>query len=105
MRTDTHVPVRGGATAPPPGRPRRAAYPSRAAGQVLAGLLLLVFVVFFILPVIWLLLAATKTDPQLVHGNPLSFGSWHQLRVNWDALTGFQGNVILPGPGHEGGAS
>jgi multiple sugar transport system permease protein len=70
-------------------------YPSRAAGQVLAGLLLLVFAVFFILPVIWLLLAATKTDAQLVQGNPLSFGSWHQLRVNWDELTGFQGDTIL----------
>jgi multiple sugar transport system permease protein len=54
-----------------------------------------VFVVFFILPVLWLLLAATKTDAQLVHNNPLSFGSWHQLRVNWDELTGFQGDAIL----------
>ena len=81
-----------------PGRPSGRAgrcYPSRAAGQVLAGLLLLVFAVFFILPVIWLLLAATKTDAQLVQGNPLSFGSWHQLRVNWDELTGFQGDTIL----------
>ena len=69
--------------------------PSRPAGQLLAGLLLLVFVVFFVLPVLWLLLAATKTDAQLVQDNPLSFGSWHQLRVNWDALTGFQGDVIL----------
>ena len=76
-------------------RPRRAPRPSRAAGQLLAGLLLLVFVVFFILPVIWLLLAATKTDAQLVQDNPLSFGSWHQLRVNWDELTGFQGDAIL----------
>ena len=41
------------------------------------------------------MLAATKTDAQLVQENPLSFGSWHQLRVNWDALTGFQGDVIL----------
>src|SRR6185437_13197785 len=95
MRTDTHVATRDGATAPPPARPRRATYPSRAASQVLAGLLLLVFVVFFILPVIWLLLAATKTDAQLVHDNPLSFGSWHHMRVNWDELTGFQGDAIL----------
>jgi multiple sugar transport system permease protein len=94
MRTDTHVAARGG-TARPPVQPRRAMYPSRAAGQLLAGLLLLVFVVFFVLPVIWLLLAATKTDAQLVQRNPLSFGSWHQLRVNWDELTGFQGDVIL----------
>jgi len=84
-----------GVAVPPGVRPRRRPRPSRAARQVLPGLLLLVFVVFFILPVTWLLLAATKTDAQLVHANPLSFGSWHQLRVNWDELTSFQGDVIL----------
>jgi multiple sugar transport system permease protein len=53
------------------------------------------FGVFFVLPLIWLLLAATKTDAQLVQDNPLSFGSWHALRQNWDALTSFQGDAIL----------
>src|SRR5690242_1796960 len=95
MRTDIPAPAVRGVAARPRLRPRRAPRPSHAAGQLLAGLLLLVFVVFFVLPVIWLLLAATKTDPQLVHGNPLSFGSWHQLRVNWDELTSFQGGAIL----------
>jgi multiple sugar transport system permease protein len=56
---------------------------------------LLLFVVFFVLPVLWLLLAATKTDDQLVHSNPLSFGSWHALRANWDALTGYQGDTMF----------
>jgi multiple sugar transport system permease protein len=50
---------------------------------------------FFVLPVIWLLLAATKTDAQLVYRNPFSFGSWSALRHNWDALTSFQGDTIL----------
>jgi multiple sugar transport system permease protein len=95
MRTDTRVPPLSGKTARPPVRPGRLPRPSRAAGQLLPGLLLLVFVVFFILPVVWLLLAATKTDAQLVSENPLAFGSWHQVRVNWDELTGFQGDVIL----------
>jgi multiple sugar transport system permease protein len=94
MRTDTHVAARYG-TARPLVRPRRSMYPSRVASQVLPGLLLLVFAVFFILPVIWLLLAATKTDAQLVQANPLSFGSWRQLRVNWDELTRFQGDTVL----------
>ncbi|MER7927186.1 carbohydrate ABC transporter permease [Streptomyces sp. NPDC096057] len=53
------------------------------------------FTVFFVLPVLWLALAATKTDHQLVHGNPLSFGSWHALRANWHALTAFQDDAIL----------
>ena len=61
----------------------------------LPALLLLLFLVFFVLPVLWLVLAATKTDDQLVRTNPLSFGSWHALRENWDALTGFQGDAIF----------
>src|ERR1700731_4867873 len=88
--TLTRVPTSGARRA----QPRRARRPA-AGAQVLPGLLLLAFVVFFVLPVIWLLLAATKTDSQLVQDNPLSFGSWHVLRENWDALTGFQGDVIL----------
>ena len=55
----------------------------------------MLFVVFFALPMLWLLLAATKTDDQLVHANPLSFGSWQALRANWDALTGFGNDAIF----------
>ncbi|MFD7902542.1 carbohydrate ABC transporter permease [Kitasatospora sp. NPDC059747] len=63
--------------------------------RLLAGAVLAVFAVFFVLPVLWLVLAATKTDQQLVHGHPLSFGSWHALKANWDALTAFQDGAIL----------
>lgn len=62
---------------------------------MLIAAVLAAFVVFFVLPVLWLVLAATKTDHQLVHGNPLAFGSWHALRANWNALTAFQDNAIL----------
>ena len=98
MPTDTSAPgtvTRTPASGSRRPQPRRVRRPAAATAQVLPGLLLLAFVVFFVLPVIWLLLAATKTDPQLVQDNPLSFGSWHALRENWDALTGFQGDVIL----------
>jgi multiple sugar transport system permease protein len=64
-------------------------------GQLSAALVLLLFLVFFVLPVLWLLLAATKTDDQLVHSNPLSVGSWHALRANWDALIGFGNDAIF----------
>ncbi len=69
--------------------------PARTARQLPAALLLAAFLIFFVLPVLWLLLAATKTDPQLVRDNPLAFGSWHALRHNWDALTSFQNDAIL----------
>jgi multiple sugar transport system permease protein len=77
-----------------PSRARRT--PARRhASRVLVAAVLAAFVVFFVLPVLWLVLAATKTDHQLVHGNPLSFGSWHALKANWNALTAFQDNAIL----------
>jgi multiple sugar transport system permease protein len=67
----------------------------RVVRNPLPALVLLLFVVFFVLPVLWLVLAATKTDEQLVHGNPLSFGSWHALHANWNALTGYQADTVL----------
>jgi multiple sugar transport system permease protein len=53
------------------------------------------FLVFFGLPVIWLLLAPTKTDPQLIGSAPLSFGSWHDLRLAWDHVTAFESGIIF----------
>jgi multiple sugar transport system permease protein len=97
MRAETRLPALIGAAARVSGRTgaRRRPPATRAASHVLAGVLLTAFLIFFILPVLWLLLAATKTDPQLVNENPLAFGSWHALRHNWDALTSFQGDSIL----------
>ncbi|MFD8387489.1 carbohydrate ABC transporter permease [Streptomyces sp. NPDC059679] len=69
--------------------------PTKGPSRLLTGSVLAVFVVFFVPPVLWLVLAATKTDQQLVHDNPLSFGSWHALKANWDALTAFQDNAIM----------
>ena len=74
---------------------RRLPRPATAPGYLAAAALLAALLFFFILPVLWLLLAATKTDPQLVYRSPFSFGSWHALRHNWDALTRFQGDTIL----------
>ncbi|MCX5263150.1 carbohydrate ABC transporter permease [Streptomyces sp. NBC_00199] len=65
------------------------------APRLLTGSVLLVFLVFFVLPVLWLVLASTKTDQQLVHGNPLSFGSWHAFKANWDGLSAFQDNALM----------
>ncbi|MFG1642890.1 carbohydrate ABC transporter permease [Amycolatopsis sp. NPDC049252] len=69
--------------------------PGRRRPNPLSVLVLALFLVFFVLPVLWLLLAATKNDDQLVHGNPLSFGSWGALGDNWTALTSFGDNAIF----------
>ncbi len=73
----------------------RPALARRQGSRLMVAAVLLAFTVFFVLPVLWLLLAATKTDQQLVHGNPLSFGSWHALKANWHALDSFQDGAIL----------
>jgi multiple sugar transport system permease protein len=78
---------------------RRSGHPRRTARHrppnPLPAVLVAMFALFFVVPVLWLVLAATKTDDQLVHNHPLSFGSWHALRHNWEALMAFQNNAIF----------
>jgi multiple sugar transport system permease protein len=96
MRAETIAPAAPRASAGRRARPaHRLPRPASLPGHLTAGVLLAAFLLFFILPVLWLLLAATKTDPQLVYRSPFAFGSWHALRENWDALTRFQGDTIL----------
>ena len=96
MPTDIREPTLSSRSASTPARalPR----PARRRGRwpnPLSTVVLAFFLLFFTLPVLWLVLAATKTDDQLVHGHPLSFGSWQALRANWQALTSFQDNAIF----------
>jgi multiple sugar transport system permease protein len=51
--------------------------------------------VFFVIPILWLVLAPTKTDAGLVNGGAYSFGSWHDLRIAWDHLTSFENGIIF----------
>jgi multiple sugar transport system permease protein len=62
--------------------------------RALKSLALAIFTVFFVLPVLWLLLAPTKTAFDLQHHNPLSFGSFGQLEAAWRHLTAFQDGAI-----------
>jgi len=76
-------------------RERRRRTIRRVGRNPLPALVLALFAIFFVLPVLWLVLAATKTGEQLVYGSPLSFGSWHALRANWDALTRYQSDTYF----------
>ena len=60
----------------------------------LVATLLLVFAAFFAVPIIWLLLAATKSPSGLVNSNSFSFGSIGALRTNWDHLWSFQDGAV-----------
>ncbi|MFF3875905.1 carbohydrate ABC transporter permease [Streptomyces sp. NPDC001978] len=69
--------------------------PSRAVSFLVVGLLLAVLLVFFVLPVIWLLLAPSKTAGQVVQDNPFSFGSFQQIGAAWRHLFGFQNGAMV----------
>ena len=47
------------------------------------------------MPIIWLLLAPTKTDYNLVAKMPFDFGSLAQMAKTWDRLYSFESGVVL----------
>ena len=76
---------------------RTAFAPGRWLGRVSAVTLVGFFLLFFVVPLVWLLLAPTKTTTQLnaLEGaSPLSFGSFGQLAENWNALVAFQDGIV-----------
>jgi multiple sugar transport system permease protein len=67
------------------------------AGRILARAvwlaILLTFAVFFIAPVIWLILAPTKSDKALITSSPFSFGDFHHVALAWRHLDAFSDHV------------
>jgi multiple sugar transport system permease protein len=67
----------------------------RYAYRVIAMVVLLAFAAFFLVPMIWLLLAPTKTDYQVVHESPLAFGSLSQFGKTFHKVITYQGDLML----------
>jgi multiple sugar transport system permease protein len=76
-------------------RTQRRTTPSRAASLLMIGAVLVLLLVFSVLPVVWLLLAPSKTASQIVHDSPLSFGSFGQIGAAWKHLFSFQSGALL----------
>ncbi len=55
---------------------------------------LIFFAAISVIPMIWLLLASSKTDPELSTRNPLAFGSFKGYINAWNNLTFFDNGVI-----------
>lgn len=68
--------------------------PGAWLGRAAAILLLVVFALFFVVPLVWLVIAPTKTDRQLLLDQPFSFGELATLAENWRTLIAFQGGLI-----------
>ena len=63
--------------------------------RLIALLVLLAFTAFFFVPILWLLLAPTKTDAQIGVLSPFAFGSLSQFANAFHRVMSFQGNVML----------
>ena len=57
--------------------------------------ILLVFAVFFGVPLLWLLFAITKTDNQLLEWHPLAFGSLVHIGEAWTNLLNFNNGQVV----------
>jgi multiple sugar transport system permease protein len=55
--------------------------------------ILTAFAAFFIVPVVWLILAPTKTDEALVTSGPFAFGSLHNVALAWEHLDAFSDQI------------
>ena len=67
----------------------------RHAMNFIALLFLLIFTVFFFVPIIWLFLAPTKTDGQLLTESPFAFGSLSTLAHTFHRIITYSGYSVL----------
>ncbi|MFC4114402.1 carbohydrate ABC transporter permease [Nonomuraea zeae] len=72
----------------------RTDHPARTAIRALIAVLLTAFALFFVLPMVWLVLAATKTPAGLLQDAPLAPGSIASLLDNWRHLMSFQDGAV-----------
>ena len=68
---------------------------NRIWSRTFAYVVLLGFTAFFVVPVIWLLLSPTKTDHELVVGNPFAIGTLHNLSHAIHVMFTFEDYALL----------
>ncbi|MCO8273641.1 carbohydrate ABC transporter permease [Actinoplanes sp. TRM 88003] len=64
------------------------------SGRTIVTVMVAVFVLFFAIPLVWLLLATTKSARGLIVGNPFAPGSLDGLSTNWSQLFAFQDGAV-----------
>ena len=65
-------------------------------GSVIRWTILLIFLIYFVIPMIWLVLAPSKNTAQFTGLNPMGFGSFSQYFIAWkNVLTYQSGEVFL----------
>ena len=56
---------------------------------------LLLFAAYFFVPLLWLILATSKSAPQLLELNPLAFGSFQRIQEAWQRIIEYQDGEVL----------
>jgi multiple sugar transport system permease protein len=56
---------------------------------------LLLFAAYFFVPLLWLVLATSKSAPQLLELNPLAFGSFQRIQEAWQRIIEYQDGEVL----------
>ncbi|SDK03092.1 multiple sugar transport system permease protein [Lentzea albidocapillata subsp. violacea] len=78
-----------------PARRNACRRPSGVAARVAWTVVLGLFLTFFMLPVVWLVLAPTRTDSDIIRGDGLSFGSWENFATAWQRVFAYQDGALL----------
>ena len=68
--------------------------PTGWSGRTIVTVVVAVFVLFFAIPLAWLLLATTKSARGLIVDNPFAPGSASDLSTNWSQLFAFQDGAV-----------
>ena len=66
----------------------------RALARTTRLAILTVFAIFFVVPLVWLVLAPTKSDAALVGSSWFRFGSFHQVALAWRHLDAFSNHIF-----------
>jgi multiple sugar transport system permease protein len=64
------------------------------SSRAIVTVIVAVFVLFFAIPMVWLLFATTKSARGLIVSNPFAPGSAGDLSTNWSQLFGFQDGAV-----------
>jgi multiple sugar transport system permease protein len=56
---------------------------------------LLLFAAYFFVPLLWLVLATSKSAPQLLELKPLAFGSFQRIQEAWQRIVEYQDGEVL----------
>jgi multiple sugar transport system permease protein len=65
----------------------------RVLGLTVRAAILATFAIFFVAPILWLVLAPTKSDHGLITSTPFSFGDFHQVTLAWRHLDAFSSHI------------